>query len=349
MCVAEPADRPVLRDGGDAQHVGQRHGGRVLRLLVHVLAAVARGSNDQHAPLARPPGDHFKGRTVVWGAECVAGDLHAGRDGHLQRTDGVTPVPATFFVKDSQCEDFAGWADASDAHVIAMPTCDNAGHVAAVAEGVLWRMALHLILEVPSVYVIDVAVAVVVDPVVRHLTAIHPQLPLQVRVRHVHPTVDQRYHHVLLLRLPLGKRLHRINVHIHSFVGRLIGSLICGFVTPPPPSVVMTLLCSIRWSLSDGPNLLCECAVEAPLFGQVGVPSLFGWHKVDLPTARLKINRAVLHHILHTILATQRRQHLRQTAGRQVILSSSCFKDLNAEQREECRVVAVVRHVGGHA
>jgi hypothetical protein len=81
--------------------------------------------------------------------------------------------------------------------------------------------------EVPAIYVVDFAVAVIVHVVVRHLTGIQPRSLRQVGVGEVHPVINDSYDEVLI-SLRHARRLESVHVDVGGSLGtvyRLTGDV----------------------------------------------------------------------------------------------------------------------------
>ena len=194
--VRERGEAVGARRGRHRDHVREIEAGRIEGRGVVVRAAVARGGDEEDAPL-QVRLDRVEERL----REAAAAPAVVGRDDvdaavlHeldvLHAIDRVGDAAAARGRQELAGHDPDRPVDADDADAVVAGGPDRPGHVGAVAVVVEWVRIVAGGVDAEAV--VDLAVAVVVDPVAVAVRRVAEQVRRQVRVIPVDPRVDHRH------------------------------------------------------------------------------------------------------------------------------------------------------------
>ncbi len=222
------AERAVIRFGVFAVGRGDGHDVVVRGGVEYLVRGGIAGAGDEQNPLGEGVVDGLlhdriagpirfvdaRAETHVHDVGAVGGRIvqafsHLGRgdiDAHAQRHDAALPV------------------DAADALAVVADRRDDAGHHRFVPfnfiGGACRGNLVVLAFEIPSMHVVDVAVAVVVDAIVGDLAGVQPDIVLQIGVGDVHSRAQHAYHDVTTA----GRDIPGIG-HLDQLMGVLIGEI----------------------------------------------------------------------------------------------------------------------------
>ena len=199
-CRAEAAEVRQLvahvrrRDGHD---VGNVVAAGIMGSQVVVRGRIARRGHEQVALRAGHLDGVVQRLAVGAAAPAVVAQARAVLPGVFQGQDGVGREAHAEVAQEADRHDLDFPVHAGHALVVVADGADDARHVRAVAvvvHRVVGRQAQHGVVgaEVPAADVVDVAVAVVVEIVVRYFAGIDPHVVGQVRMGVVHAGVDHR-------------------------------------------------------------------------------------------------------------------------------------------------------------
>jgi len=155
--------------------------------MQHLIAGVARGCNNDHAP----------GECVV-DCHLLAEAVTAGTQAHIDHMGTVIRcidnranqvlVCSDGIAENVDRHDRCRSGETGNSYTIVDPRSCNASHVGAMSVVVIGRVVLTG--KVPAMVVIDESIAFIIDPIAGNLSGVGPNGASQILMSHIHASIE---------------------------------------------------------------------------------------------------------------------------------------------------------------
>ena len=196
--VGKAGETAVAVDGRHGDHVGQVVGGGIGE---GAAGAVARGGDKEDASAVGPVDCVIEPLRIAAASPGVVGGDQIQAMACLEICEVIDRTDRIGGGATRGAEEFAGQqrdipVDASDPQAIAALSADGAGHMGAMVIGRAVINAAVVGDKIPTIAIIDVAIAIIIDAISADFSWIGAHIADQIRVVDLKPFINDPHHHI---------------------------------------------------------------------------------------------------------------------------------------------------------